>query len=121
RGERKIGLSRRQVHESRGDGGDGATPAPPAPRAEPAGLKGGLGGGPLFRLGGGPDPDPSGRDGGPGGRGWPGPGPESRRARGRGMSGANGTTPSVVRDGGVAMRPTPPTAGTGTSHREQRR
>jgi small subunit ribosomal protein S1 len=50
RGERKIGLSRRQLHETRDDPGD----------AEPAGLKGGLGSGPLFSLGGGPDRGPSG-------------------------------------------------------------
>jgi small subunit ribosomal protein S1 len=62
-GERKIGLSRRQLHESRGDTRDAETPAPMATRAEPAGLKGGLGSGPLFSLGGGPDPDPSKTDG----------------------------------------------------------
>jgi small subunit ribosomal protein S1 len=60
RGERKIGLSRKKAHESRDGGAEGEAPAPPSARAEPAGLKGGLGGGgPLFSLGGEPNPDPS--------------------------------------------------------------
>lgn len=63
RDERKIGLSRRQLHESPGDTRDADPNAPMTTRAEPAGLKGGLGSGPLFNLGGGPVPDPSEPDG----------------------------------------------------------
>jgi small subunit ribosomal protein S1 len=64
RGDRKIGLSRKKVHESRDEKGEVETPASPALRAEPTGLKGGLGSGPLFSLGGEPDPDPAEPDGG---------------------------------------------------------
>jgi small subunit ribosomal protein S1 len=64
RGDRKIGLSRKMVQESRDDGGGVETPASPALRSEPAGLKGGLGSGPLINLGGGPDPEPPEPDGG---------------------------------------------------------
>jgi small subunit ribosomal protein S1 len=59
-GERKIALSRKQVHEPSGETRDAETHAT---RAEPGELKGGLGSGPLFRLGGGPDPDPPEPDG----------------------------------------------------------
>jgi len=63
RGERKIGLSRKKAHESRDGGAEGEAPAPPSARAEPTGLKGGLGGGgPLFSLGGEPNPEPSSPD-----------------------------------------------------------
>ena len=57
RGERKIGLSRRKMHETTREEVEGEeTPASLATRSEPAGLKGGLGGGgPLFSLGGEPE------------------------------------------------------------------
>ena len=63
RGERKIGLSRKKVHETRDDEGDGDAPAAQAARAESTELKGGLGGGgQLFSLGGepaaAPEPEP---------------------------------------------------------------
>lgn len=54
RDERKIGLSRRQLHDSRDDSRDAEPNAATTTRAEPAGLKGGVGSGPLFSLGGGP-------------------------------------------------------------------
>jgi small subunit ribosomal protein S1 len=62
RGERKIGLSLRQRHESQDDSGAAETPAPTANRPDPSGLKGGLGSGPLFGFGSGPEPDSSGPD-----------------------------------------------------------
>ncbi|MBX6314195.1 MAG: 30S ribosomal protein S1, partial [Isosphaeraceae bacterium] len=55
RGERKIGLSRKKAHWTRGGEEEAEEAAPSTPRAEPRELKGGLGGGgPLFSLGGEP-------------------------------------------------------------------
>ncbi|WP_435007262.1 30S ribosomal protein S1 [Tundrisphaera lichenicola] len=52
-GERKIGLSRKKSQEPRAEGAPKEAGAPPTAKPEPAGLKGGLGGGgPLFSLGG---------------------------------------------------------------------
>ena len=56
RDERKIALSLRQLHETQAAG----PTAPMATLADAAGLKGGVGDGPLFDLG--PVPDPSGPD-----------------------------------------------------------
>ncbi|MHC5537815.1 30S ribosomal protein S1 [Singulisphaera rosea] len=51
RDERKIGLSRRQLHEPQVETRDAEPSAPAAPRVEPTGLKGGVGAsGPLFSL-----------------------------------------------------------------------
>ena len=52
-GERKIGLSRKKPQEARAEGTSKPSESSPTPKPEPAGLKGGLGGGgPLFSLGG---------------------------------------------------------------------
>jgi small subunit ribosomal protein S1 len=61
-GERKIGLSRKKAVEPREDGAEGEAvdaSATAAAKPESTGLKGGLGGaGPLFSLGGEPEPTP---------------------------------------------------------------
>lgn len=50
RDERKIGLSRKQLHESQEDTHGAESIAPTTARAETAHLKGGVGAGPLFSL-----------------------------------------------------------------------